>query len=192
MIDEMNQLMVPVPKMVESGPPVGESELDRCKGLPEPRMDEVHTTDREESFMQTAFGMLPGFEDLRLSGLSPASPAVLQHVASDDDEELFRATAKMVVELQDIYGAYPSWVADELGSEHPSLVARHGRPAIERIAEFILASEIPALSSSYQELFDGFNQQYFSGTLDRYQVQVVFDPHILPTRHSTAVLSAAD
>lgn len=119
---------------------------------------------------------LPGFENLRLNDLLPASRFDLQQVTSSGDEELFRAAAKMVVKLQDVGGTDPFWVAEELGSEYPSLVA--SRPAIERLAELILASEIPGVSSSFQVLFDDFNQTYFSGALDRYQVHVVFDLHI--------------
>src|SRR5215471_1674297 len=45
------------------------------------------------------------------------------------------------------------------------------------MAKLILASKIRSLSSSFQSLFDSFNQKYFSGALDKYQVRVVFDLH---------------
>ena len=120
---------------------------------------------------------LPGFENLRLNGLTPASPD-LQQVASGGDEELFGATVKVVVELQDFGGTDAFSAAEILSSEYPSLVAKHGKSAIEQLANLILASEIPDLSTSFRMLFDDFNQKYFAGALDRYQVHVVFDLHI--------------
>jgi len=123
------------------------------------------------------FNGLPEFENLCLNDLSPTSRSDLQLVAPGGDEELFKATAKMVVELQDYGGADPFGVTEALADESPPFVAKHGKRAIEQMAKLILASKIRSLSSSFQSLFDSFNQKYFSGALDRYQVLVVFDLH---------------
>jgi len=128
--------------------------------------------------MQFIFGELLGLENLCLKDLLPTSRLGLQPFVSSGDEELFRVTAKTVVELLDCGATDPFWVAESLAYDNPSLVAKHGRQAIEGIAELILASQIPGLSSSFQLLFDTFNQEYFSGVLDRYQVLIVFDVHI--------------
>ena len=92
--------------------------------------------------MAKTFNGLPAFENLCLDDLLPTSRSGLQLVASGGDEELFRATAKMVVELQDYGGANPFEVTGVLVEECPSLVAKHGKRAIEQIAKLILASEI--------------------------------------------------
>jgi hypothetical protein len=117
------------------------------------------------------------FENLCLDDLLPTSRSDLQLFLSGGDEELFRATGKMVVECQDFGGADPFGVTEELAYERPSLVAKYGKRAIELMAQLILASEIRGLSNSFQSLFDSFNRKYFSGTLDNYQVRVVFDLH---------------
>jgi hypothetical protein len=120
---------------------------------------------------------LPEFESLCLNDLSPTSRSDLQLVAPGGDEELFKATAKMVVELQDYGGTTPFGVIEPLTDECPSLAAKHGEQAIEQMAKLILASEIRSFSNFFQSLFDSFNQTYFCGALDRYQVRVVFDLH---------------
>jgi hypothetical protein len=109
--------------------------------------------------------------------LLPVSRPDRLQVASTGDEELFRVTAKIVVELQDCGGTDPFWVAEPLAHDHLSLIAKHGSPAIGELAKLILASEIPSVSTSFQSLFDRFNEKYFSGALDRYEVHVVFDLH---------------
>ena len=76
-----------------------------------------------------------------------------------------------------LFRSDPFGVTEVLAEECPSLVAKHGKRAIEQMAKLILASEIRSFSGSFQSLFDTFNLKYFSGALDRYQVCVVFDPH---------------
>jgi hypothetical protein len=120
---------------------------------------------------------LPEFENLCLIDLSPTSRSDLQLVAPGGDEELFKATAKMVVELQDYGGTDSFGVTEALADESPPLVAKHGYRVIEQMAKLILVSEIRSFSNVFQFLFDSFNQKYFSGALDRYQVRVVFDLH---------------
>ena len=119
---------------------------------------------------------LPELENLCLDDLLPTSRSDLQLVPGGD-EELFRATAKIVVECMDYGGLYPSQAPEVLAGDCPSLAAKHGEEAIFQMAKLILSSEIRCLSSSFQSLFDSFNQKYFSGALDRYQVLVVFDLH---------------
>ena len=75
---------------------------------------------------------LPEFESLCLNDLSPTSRSDLQLVAPGGDEELFKATAKMVVELQDYGGTTPFGVIEPLTDECPSLAAKHGEQAIEQ------------------------------------------------------------
>jgi hypothetical protein len=127
--------------------------------------------------MAKIFNGSPEFESLSLNDLIPPNGSGLQLVASDGDEELFRTTAKMAVELQDYGGANPSQVTGVLADECPSLVAKYGTRVIEQMAKLIFASEIRSLSNSSQFLFDSFNRKYFSGALDRYSVHVVFDLH---------------
>jgi hypothetical protein len=139
-------------------------------------MTEFNGEERNNRTSKT-FNGPPLFENLCLFDLSPTSRSDLQLVASGGDEELFRATAKMVVELQDNGGANPFLVTEVLAENCPSLVAKYGEEAIEQMAKLIFASEIPSLSNLFQSLFDRFNQKYFSGAVDRYQVHVVFDIH---------------
>jgi hypothetical protein len=122
------------------------------------------------------FKGLPRPENLCIDDLLPTSQSDLQLVFCGD-EELFRATAKMVVQLQDYGGTNPFGVTEVLADDCPSLAAKHGEEAIFQMAKLILSSEIRSLSISFQSLFDSFNQKYFSGALDRYQVRVVFDLH---------------
>jgi hypothetical protein len=117
----------------------------------------------------------PESESLRLPDLAPTSQSDPQLFLSGDDDELLRATAKIVVECMDYGGLYPSQALETLAGDCPSLVARHGEEAVFQMAKLILASEIRSLSNSFQSLFDSWNQKYFSGALDRYQVRVVFD-----------------
>src|SRR5262245_55785511 len=91
------------------------------------------------------FNELPEFENLCLNDLSPTSRSDLQLVARGGDEELFKATAKMVVELQDYGGADPFGVTEALADESPPFVAKHGKRAIEQMAKLILASKIRSL-----------------------------------------------
>ena len=74
-------------------------------------------------------------------------------------------------------GLYPSQAPEVLAGDCPFLAAKHGEEAIEQMAKLILASEIHRFSKAFQSLFDSWNQKYFSGALDRYQVRVVFDLH---------------
>jgi len=119
---------------------------------------------------------LPELENLCLDDLLPTSRSDLQLVPGGD-EELFRATAKIVVECMDYGGIYPSQAPEVLADDCPSLAAKNGEEAIFQMAKLILSSEIRSLSISFQSLFDSFNQKYFWGALDRYQVPVVFDLH---------------
>jgi hypothetical protein len=130
---------------------------------------------------------LSELENLCLDDLLPTSRSDLQ-LFLGGDEELFRATAKIVVECMDYGGIYPSEAPDVLADDYPSLAAKYGKEAIFQMAKLIHSSEIRRLSISFQSLFDSFNQKYFSGTLDRYQVRVVFDLHTVanePVYHGT-------
>jgi hypothetical protein len=124
---------------------------------------------------------LPEFENLRLNDLSPdmaaSSRSDLQLVAALGDEELFKATAKVVIECMDYGDLYASQAPEVLAGDWPSLVAKHGEEAVFQMAKLIMSSEIRSLSISFQSLFDTWNQKYFSGALDRYRVRVVFDLH---------------
>jgi hypothetical protein len=123
----------------------------------------------------------PSLDELCLNDLSPDMAATsrsdLKLVAALGDEELFRATAKVVVECMDCGGLYPSQAPEALAGDCPSLVAKHGDWAIEQMAKLIMSSEIHSLSRSIQSLFDHRNEKYFSRALDRYRVRVVFDLH---------------
>jgi hypothetical protein len=119
----------------------------------------------------------PEFESLRLSDLAPTSQSDPQLFLSGDDDELLRATAKIVVECMDYGGLYPSQAPETLAGDCPSVVTRDGEEAVLQMAKLIMSSEIRILSISFQSLFDSFNQNYFFGALDRYQVRVVFDLH---------------
>jgi hypothetical protein len=120
-------------------------------------------------------------DELCLNDLRPDMAATsrsdLQLLAALGDEELFKATAKIVVECMDYGGLYPSQAPGTLAGDCPSLVARHGEEAVFQMAKLIMSSEIHSLSKLFQSLFDSWNQKYFSGALDRYRVRVVFDLH---------------
>jgi len=79
--------------------------------------------------------LLPEFENLRLNDLSPDMAATsrsdLQLVAALGDEELFKATAKVVVECMDYGGLYPSQAPEVLAGDCPSLVATETRPCFK-------------------------------------------------------------
>ena len=140
--------------------------------------------------MEVDFVGITDIDNLCLHDLLPSSRIDLDLSQVSGDEELFRATAKTVLELEDCGSTDPYCVTEVMGWNYPSLVAKHGRPAIERMATFILGSEIPAFSATFQALFDDFNQKYFSGRLDRYQVQVIFDLYTLADEPEQGSLSS--
>jgi hypothetical protein len=120
-------------------------------------------------------------DELCLNDLRPDMAATsrsdLQLVAALGDQELFKATAKAIVECQDCGGIHPSQAPGVLADDCPSLADKHGDRAIELMAKLIMSSEIHSLSKLFQSLFDSWNRKYFSGALDRYRVRVVFDLH---------------
>jgi len=112
-------------------------------------------------------------DNIQLDDLSSNVEAAL----ADSSRDLFMATAKAVVELQDCGGADPQATLEMIAQDGPEIVSQFSAQCIKEMAALILSAEIPKLSECFARMYREFNVRYFAARLPEYTVRVVFDVH---------------
>src|SRR5262245_30234167 len=92
--------------------------------------------------MQLYCKTVPNLETLKFDDLLWSGARRSSQLSCRPDTELFAATSRWVIQLQDYGGTNAEGVVDTLRAEEPKLVTKFGPAKIDELATLILEAEI--------------------------------------------------